>query len=124
MSDSDFLKDKFFYEDVKTLNKLERDLFKVLVNIHDDSPNNKKYEKLANINDKIIDFYKKVNNYTKGYETFNVVADDGDSIYTADNKELATSEGGRVFISEDKIEDIVNRLIEQRLGPSRHNRND
>ena len=58
MSDSDFLKDKFFYEDVKTLNKLERDLFKVLVNIHDDSPNNKKYEKLANINDKIIDFIK------------------------------------------------------------------
>jgi hypothetical protein len=38
---------KFFYEDVKALKKLERDLFKALINIPDDSPNNKKYKKLV-----------------------------------------------------------------------------
>jgi hypothetical protein len=106
---------KYFYKESKELKKLRKRLYKILINIYD-SPNNKNYEKIANINDKIIDFYKKVNNDTKGYETFNVVADDGDSIYTADNKELATREGGRVFISEDKIIDIVNKIIDSKLG--------
>ena len=85
----------------------------------------KKWEKNnLYINDKIMDFAQKVNNNKKGYETFNVVPADGDSIYTADNKELATSEGGRVFISEDKIKDFVNQLIEQRLGPSLNNKDE
>jgi hypothetical protein len=81
----------------------------------------KKWEKTnLYINDKVIDFGQKDNNITKRYETFNVVADDddGNSIHAADIEELASSEGGRVFISEDKIKDFVNQLLEQRLGSS------
>ena len=48
MYNSDFLKDKFFYEDTKTFEKLEGKLFKVLINILDDLSNyNNKNEKLA-----------------------------------------------------------------------------
>ena len=61
-------------------------------------------------------FYKleaKVNNNKKEYETFNFVSDDGDSIYTVDNKEFTTSKEGQVFISEDKIKDFINQLIKE-----------
>jgi hypothetical protein len=54
----------------------------------------------------------------KQYETFNVVTDDGDSIYAANIELLTTIEGGKVFISEEKIEEIVNRIIDQRLCTS------
>ena len=51
-----------------------------------------------------------------GYETCNVVADNGDSIYAADSKRLTTSEGGQNYISQDEIKDFVNQLIEHRSG--------
>lgn len=67
-----------------------------------------------------MDFGQKDNDITKRYETFNVVVDDddGNSIHAADIKELASSEEGRVFISEDKINQSVSQIIDQRLGPS------
>lgn len=52
---------------------------------------------------------------TKGYETFNVVTDDGDSIYSPPFEELATCEG-QVFFSEDKIAEIVHKELDKRLG--------
>jgi hypothetical protein len=63
---------------------------------------------------------------TKGYETFYVIADDDDnnSIHTADIDELATIERDRVFISENKIKDFVNQLLEQRLGSSLNNKDE
>lgn len=67
-----------------------------------------------------MDFGQKDNDITKRYETFNVVVDDddGNSIHAADIEELASSEEGRVFISEDKINQSVSQIIDQRLGPS------
>ena len=59
-----------------------------------------------------------------GYETCNVVADNGDSIYAADSKRLTTSEGGRNYISQDEIKSFVNQLIEERLGPSVNNKDE
>jgi hypothetical protein len=56
-----------------------------------------------------------------GYETCNVVADNGDSIYAADSKRLTTSEGGQTYISQEEIKDFVNQLIEHRLGSSLNN---
>ena len=71
------------------------------------------------INDKIIDFAQKVNNIIKKYETFNIVSENGDSIYSPTVEELTTviaKERCQVFISEYKLEEIVNRIIAQRLG--------
>ena len=67
----------------------------------------------------VIDFYKKVNSNTKGYELFNVVADDGDSIYSPDFEEIdGLPLGGQMYISENKIRDIVNEELDKRLGKS------
>ena len=136
MSYIDFLKDKFFYENAKALKKLENKLFKVLIINIDDLPHDNKHEKLANIrkeigrkyektkviisfskkdkkytlyiNDQIIDFGQKVNDITKGYETFNVVSETRDSIYSLTLEELILAEEreGQVFVSEDYMREI------------------
>lgn len=62
-----------------------------------------------------LKFFQKTN--TKAYETFNILADDGDSIHTPFSEEgLAIVEKGQVFVSEDKIEEIVQRELDKRLG--------
>ncbi len=55
----------------------------------------------------------------KNYESFNVVSETGDSIYSPPFEELTIAEEseGQVFISMDKMEDFVNQLIQHRLGP-------
>lgn len=48
------------------------------------------------------------------YEAFNVVAEDGNSIYYPPlGQEL---KGGQIYVSEDKIRDIVNKVLDKRLG--------
>ena len=61
----------------------------------------------------LLSFTSKVNN--NNLEPFNVVAEDGDSIYTIPINECI---GGQVYVSEDKIRDIVNEELDRRIGPS------
>jgi hypothetical protein len=49
----------------------------------------------------------------KDFGPFNVVAEDGDSIYSPPLEEL---KGGQIYVSEDKISDIVNEDLDKRLG--------
>ena len=138
-------RNKFFYEDAKDLKKLENDLCKVLIKNIDDLPHDNKHEKLANIrkeigrkyektkiiiffskkdkkynlyiNDKIIDFGQKVNDITKGFETFNAVSKTGDSIYSLTLEELIIAEEreGQVYVSEDYMREI-RREVDKRSG--------
>ena len=48
------------------------------------------------------------------YESLNVVSDNGDSIYSPVLEELF--QGGQMYVSEDKIRDIVNEELDKRLG--------
>ena len=57
----------------------------------------------------------------EGYGIYNIVDDDDDSIHAVDIKELATYQD-QVFISEDKLEESVNRIINHRLGPYLNNK--
>jgi hypothetical protein len=53
---------------------------------------------------------------SKEYETFNVVTDDGDSIYAPHHiEELDAVEKGQVFYSEDLVRKIIQEL-EKRLN--------
>jgi len=72
------------------------------------------------ISNNLLKFPKKItNNDTKKYESFNIVSETGDSIYSPPFEELTIAEEseGQVFISMDKMEDFVNQLIQHRLGP-------
>lgn len=56
----------------------------------------------------------------KNFESFNVVSETGDSIYSPPFGELtaiAEESEGQIFISMDKMEDFVNQLIQHMLGP-------
>lgn len=67
------------------------------------------------LNDKIANFAQKVNNNIKEYETFNVLSETGDSIFSPTIEELITvvTKGkGQVFISENKLEEFVNKIID------------
>jgi hypothetical protein len=69
------------------------------------------------INDKKKD--KKIgpiNNHIKKYERFNIVSETGDSIYSPIAGGLSGKQDGQVFVSLDKLEEIVNKIIDQRLG--------
>jgi hypothetical protein len=84
--------------------------------------------------EQLLRFPLKVNNKfdipTKNYEVFNIVSENGDSIYAPQYDELAElldddSYRGQIFVSETAIEEIVNRIIDQkRLGPSVNNAED
>jgi hypothetical protein len=53
------------------------------------------------------------NNKKIKYEDWNIVSNDGDSIYALPIEQL---EGGQIYVSEDKIRDIVNEELDKRLG--------
>jgi hypothetical protein len=63
------------------------------------------------------------------YEPYNIVSENGDSIYSPEYEEITTlldddyhEQRGQVFISETAIEEVVNRIIDQkRLGSSLNN---
>jgi hypothetical protein len=77
--------------------------------IDPESINNNILNKLIN-NSFLVDEIKLQN-----YELFNVVSETGDSIYfpSPTGKLLG---GGQVYVSIDKIRDIVNEELEKRLG--------
>lgn len=52
---------------------------------------------------------KKIN-----YEDVNLVSKDGDSIY---DLLIGQVRGGRIYVSKDKIRDIVKEELDKRLGP-------
>ena len=52
---------------------------------------------------------------TKGYEICNIVDDDGDSIHAADTEQLAKDEG-QVFISVDKLNEMIQKELDKRFG--------
>jgi hypothetical protein len=56
------------------------------------------------------------------YELFNVVSETGDSIYYPASFEEQI--GGQIFVAESKIEEIVNRIIDQRFGSSKNKKNE
>ena len=56
----------------------------------------------------------------KDFEPFNVVAEDGHSIYYPP---LEESKGGQIYVSEDKIRDIVVDELSKRFGPALNNNN-
>lgn len=53
------------------------------------------------------------NNKKKKYEVWNYVPEDRDSILELPIEEVI---GGQVFVSEEKIRDIVNEELDKRLG--------
>lgn len=58
------------------------------------------------------------NNKNKKYEVFNHKSDNGDSIYALPIDQV---KGGQIYVSEDKIRDIVKEELEKRFGPSINN---
>ena len=60
---------------------------------------------------KILDY---VTTMTK-YEDYNIVAEDGDSIYSP---EFENRQGRQLYINEDMLTDFVNKIIDQRVGAS------
>jgi hypothetical protein len=63
---------------------------------------------------RLIDFAQ-VNN-KKEFETLNVVSEIGDSIYSSTFEELPIEEKGQIFISEDKIDEIIQEKYDKRIG--------
>ena len=79
-----------------------------------------KVVKGANNNSK--DQLKKFTKESKAKEyKINIVSENGDSIYGAHFEEQI---GGQIFVAESKIEEIVNRIIDQRLGSALKNNKD
>ncbi len=69
-----------------------------------------------NLKDQLKKFTKETK--AKEYEKINIVSENGDSIYSVLFEEQI---GGQIFVAESKIEEIVNRIIDQRLGNSINN---
>ena len=53
------------------------------------------------------------NNQNKKYEVLNHISDTGDSIYGLPLDQMA---GGQIYVSEDKIRDIVRDELEKHFG--------
>ena len=68
-------------------------------------------------------FNTKNNIKKKKYEIANYISDNGDSIYALPIDQII---GGQIYVSEDKIRDIVKDELNHRLGPSlnKNNQND
>jgi hypothetical protein len=93
---------------------------------HPKFPATTKQDKDINFtNYKDKNFTKKTNIHYNLYESFNVVSETGDSIYSPEYEEFTTLDNngcrGQIFISEAAIEEIVDRIIDQRLGLSINN---
>ena len=58
------------------------------------------------------------NNKKIKYEDLNFVSNDGDSIYALPIEQL---QGEQVYVSEDKIRDIVKEELNKRFGPCKKN---
>jgi hypothetical protein len=50
----------------------------------------------------------------KKYELANYISDSGDSIYALHIDQVV---GGQVYVSEDKIREVVNEELDRRFGP-------
>ena len=61
--------------------------------------------------DELLTFTENVNN--NNFEPINIIFEDGDSIYSPPIDELKS---GQVYVSEDKVRDIVNEVLDKRLG--------
>jgi hypothetical protein len=61
------------------------------------------------------------NNNKRKYEVENHISENGDSIHALPIKELT---GGQIYVSEDKIRDIVKEELDKRFGPSINNMED
>jgi hypothetical protein len=83
-----------------------------------------KQDESTNYKDK--NFTKETNLNYNVYESFNVVSETGDSIYSPQYEEITklyhNGYRGQVFISETTIEEIVNKIIDQRLGNSNNSK--
>jgi|GEM_PF-2144524 len=73
-----------------------------------------------NISNNLLKFPKKItNNDTKKYELINIVSKTGDSIYCTTLPFEKPIIDGQIFIAESKIEEIVNRIIDEKLETSK-----
>ena len=70
-----------------------------------------------NLYEKLLKYILK--SKTKGYESFNVVSETGDSIYSPTIKEE-----DHVFVSVDSVRKIIDEELGKRLGPSIKNKDD
>ena len=59
-----------------------------------------------------------------GYELFNIVSENGDSIYSLPNEDVMSEEKGQVYVSLSKIRKIVNEELDKRVGASLNNKID
>jgi hypothetical protein len=66
---------------------------------------------------------KKITNNKRKYESINIVSETGDSIYYTEPIEELT-QGGQAYISFYKVRKIVNKELQNRLGPSINNKNE
>lgn len=82
---------------------------------------NKKAEDNNIISNNLKKFPKKISNNRGKYESINIVSETGDSIYYTTSPFEEQTVGGQIFVAESKIEEIVNRIIDQRLGNSVQN---
>lgn len=92
---------------------------------HPKFPATKQDEDNNTTNYKDKNFTKETNLDYHVYESFNVVSETGDSIYSPQYEEITTLSNngyrGQIFISESAIEEIVNRIIDQRSRNSINN---
>jgi hypothetical protein len=58
------------------------------------------------------------------YELFNIVSENGDSIYSLPTDKIMEVGSGQVYISLSEIKKIVNEELDKRLGSSLSNKND
>ena len=62
---------------------------------------------------KLLKFTRLHNVSDTKYEELNIRSENGESIYSPPIDEL---KGGQVYVSEDKIRNIVNKVLDKRLG--------
>jgi hypothetical protein len=76
-------------------------------------------EDINSTNYKVKKFTKETK--AKEYEKINILSENGDSIYSVLFEEQI---GGQIFVAESKIEEMVNKIIDQRLGDALNNNKD
>jgi hypothetical protein len=93
----------------------------------------KEKEGISNIytKKKLLSFPTKVNNNnnkikipTKNYELYNIVSENGDSIYSPQYEEVIKLDGGQMYIAEDKIREIVKDELAKYFNGVNFNKNE